>query len=34
MKWSQWDQCPPGRALSEADPEIAALVRKEIGRQA
>ena len=33
MKWSQWDQCPPGRALSEADPEIAALVRKEIGRQ-
>ncbi|NUQ22165.1 MAG: serine hydroxymethyltransferase [Gemmatimonadaceae bacterium] len=33
MKWSQWDQCPPGRALSEADPEIAALIAKEIGRQ-
>ncbi|HEX2778419.1 MAG TPA: serine hydroxymethyltransferase, partial [Gemmatimonadaceae bacterium] len=33
MKWSQWDQCPPGRALSAADPEIAALIAKEIGRQ-
>ena len=33
MKWSQWDQCPPGRALSEADPEIAALIAKEIRRQ-
>ena len=33
MKWSQWDQCPPGRALSEADPEIAALISKEIRRQ-
>ncbi len=33
MKWSEWDRTPPGRALSEGDPEIAALVRREIGRQ-
>ena len=33
MKWSEWDRTPPGRALSDADPEIAALIRKEIGRQ-
>jgi glycine hydroxymethyltransferase len=33
MKWSEWDRTPPGRALSEGDPEIAALIRKEIGRQ-
>ena len=33
MKWSEWDRTPPGRALTEGDPEIAALIRKEIGRQ-
>jgi glycine hydroxymethyltransferase len=33
MKWSEWDRTPPGRALSEADPEVAALIRKEITRQ-
>ena len=33
MKWSEWDRTPPGRALSEGDPEIAALIRKEIARQ-
>ncbi|MFL5562058.1 MAG: serine hydroxymethyltransferase [Gemmatimonadaceae bacterium] len=33
MKWSEWDRTPPGRALSDADPEIAALIRKEIERQ-
>ena len=33
MKWSEWDRTPPGKALSAADPEIAALIRQEIGRQ-
>ena len=33
MKWSDWDRTPPGRALTATDPEIAALMRKEIGRQ-
>ena len=33
MKWTEWDRTPPGRALSDADPEIAAVIRKEIGRQ-
>ena len=31
--WHLWDRCPPGRALSEADPEIAALIVREIERQ-
>jgi len=33
MKWSQWEQCPPGRALREGDPEIADLIALEIARQ-
>jgi len=33
MKWSQWEQCPPGRALREGDPEIAGLIALEIARQ-
>jgi glycine hydroxymethyltransferase len=33
MKWSQWEQCPPGRALREGDAEIAALIGEEIARQ-
>ena len=33
MKWSEWDRTPPGKALSEADPSIAALIAKEIRRQ-
>src|SRR5215218_10349217 len=33
MNWSNWDRCPPGRALDAADPEIASLVRHEIDRQ-
>ena len=33
MKWSQWEQCPPGRALSDADPVIAGLIAEEIARQ-
>ncbi|MEX2153326.1 MAG: serine hydroxymethyltransferase [Gemmatimonadaceae bacterium] len=33
MNWSDWDRCPPGDALREADPEIAELVEREIARQ-
>ena len=33
MKWSQWEQCPPGRALTEGDPVIAGLIAEEIARQ-
>ena len=33
LNWSDWDRCPPGAALTEADPEIAALVGEEIARQ-
>ena len=33
MKWSEWDRCPPGPALSEADPEIARLIELETQRQ-
>ena len=31
--WHQWDRCPPGRALQDADPEIAALISLETARQ-
>ena len=31
--WSDWDRCPPGAALSAADPEIARLVELETRRQ-
>ena len=31
--WSDWDRCPPGAALREADPEIARLIDREIERQ-
>ncbi len=31
--WHLWDRCPPGRALHEADPDIAALIVREIERQ-
>ena len=31
--WSEWDRCPPGRALREGDPEIAELIEHEIQRQ-
>ena len=33
MKWSEWDRCPPGAALSESDPEIARLIELETQRQ-
>ena len=33
MNWSDWDRCPPGPALSAADPEIARLVEHESRRQ-
>jgi glycine hydroxymethyltransferase len=33
MNWHEWDRCPPGPALSEADPEVARLVEHEIARQ-
>jgi glycine hydroxymethyltransferase len=31
--WHDWDRCPPGTALREADPEIARLIEREIERQ-
>ena len=31
--WSEWDRCPPGAALREADPEIARLIERETERQ-
>ncbi|MGQ0641188.1 MAG: serine hydroxymethyltransferase [Gemmatimonadaceae bacterium] len=31
--WHLWDRSPPGRALSETDPDIAALIAREIERQ-
>jgi glycine hydroxymethyltransferase len=33
LDWSDWDRCPPGAALTEADPEIAALISEEVARQ-
>lgn len=33
MLWSEWDRCPPGTALNEADPDIARLIEQEIERQ-
>ena len=33
MNWSDWNQCPPGDALRETDPEIAELIEREITRQ-
>ncbi|HEX6060167.1 MAG TPA: serine hydroxymethyltransferase [Gemmatimonadaceae bacterium] len=33
MNWTDWDRCPPGGALREGDPEIAALIEDEIRRQ-
>ena len=31
--WNQWDRRPPGRALHEADPDIARLIEEETERQ-
>ena len=31
--WHDWDRCPPGGALREADPEIAGIIADEIRRQ-
>jgi glycine hydroxymethyltransferase len=31
--WNQWDRLPPGKALAETDPEIAAIIDKETTRQ-
>ena len=31
--WADWERCPPGDALREADPEIAELIEEEITRQ-
>ena len=33
VNWSSWDRCPPGRALTVTDPEVASLIRDEIDRQ-
>jgi len=33
LKWSDWDRCLPGDALSETDPEVAQLIEREIERQ-
>ncbi|MES2177354.1 MAG: serine hydroxymethyltransferase [Gemmatimonadota bacterium] len=31
--WAEWKRCPPGEALRQADPDIAALIGEEIDRQ-
>jgi glycine hydroxymethyltransferase len=31
--WADWERCPPGEALRDADPEIAELIEEEITRQ-
>ena len=31
--WTEWERCPPGDALREADPAIAELIEEEITRQ-
>ncbi len=31
--WADWDRCPPGETLRDADPEIAELIEEEITRQ-
>ena len=31
--WVDWDRCPPGETLRDADPEIAELIEEEITRQ-
>ena len=31
--WNRWDRRPPGRALQDADPEIARLIEEETARQ-
>jgi glycine hydroxymethyltransferase len=31
--WADWERCPPGDALRDADPEIAELIEEEIARQ-
>ena len=31
--WAEWERCPPGEALRDADPEIAELISEEIARQ-
>ena len=31
--WSEWDRCPPGSALRDADPDIARLIERETERQ-
>ena len=33
VSWSEWDRCPPGAALRDADPEIARLIERETERQ-
>ncbi len=33
LKWTGWDRCQPGAALSEADPDVARLIEREIDRQ-
>ncbi|MEO6528754.1 MAG: serine hydroxymethyltransferase, partial [Gemmatimonadaceae bacterium] len=31
--WTNWERCPPGDALRDADSEIAGLIEEEIARQ-
>jgi glycine hydroxymethyltransferase len=33
MKWTDWENAPPGEALRESDPEIAELIELEVARQ-
>ena len=32
-RWMHWDRCPPGDALREADPVLAAIINREVRRQ-
>ena len=32
-RWMDWDRCPPGAALREADPVLAAIINREVRRQ-
>ena len=33
QNWYEWDRCPPGQALTDADPDIARLIEMETQRQ-
>ena len=33
LHWNEWDRCPPGAALREADADVARLIAAETRRQ-